>query len=209
MNYFLLNPLNHIKFSWLKNRFLKKYTNKIIKTYLKRNYNRYKKNKDQIVIKEFSIDDLDMFLNINYIQKKEIEPIRDTFYFKWRILQSPDRDKYKIIRLNDNNNLKILAKFNEGRNKSIDILIISDLEKKKEIIYLISNLAIWAMERDFSIIRLYTSRKELFKSTARSLKPIIRNPGFCFYSKDKSLLDICIKKRWNWQLIDSDMEWTN
>ena len=136
----------------------------------------------------------------------EGDVLRDDDYYNWRIIKSPDNNAYRIFKI-DKKDVSLLIKFNLFNiHKSIDILYISDIKKIKEVIAVISSLAIWASKNNFSFIRQLSPKGPLLDNIKRKLLPIYKNPGFVIYTKDPSLLSKLEKTIWNWQGLDSDFE---
>ena len=129
-------------------------------------------------------------------------PVRDYDYFKWRILNSPDTDRYRVFSIKHTDmNFIIKLCYNH-----IDILWVSEPKRYYVIRNMISTLALWGIKKGFLYIDFYTSDKAL-SSELLPMKPIITHPKFAFYTKDEALLETLKRSNWDWEVIDSDFEW--
>ena len=132
-----------------------------------------------------------------------VSPVRDMDYAKWRILNSPNRDKYYIYKTEKINALILL---NDNHGEYIDILWISDSSDKVEIIKMISTLGAYGIRNRFSYIRYYTSKKELSDYLKSKTKSIVSHPRFAYFSKSESIFEKLKTANWDFELIDSDFE---
>jgi hypothetical protein len=136
-----------------------------------------------------------------------VEPVRDSEYLSWRLLDSPDEKKYRIVTMDGADNVSVIVKLCDNRpHPYIDILWLSNPLKQAEARNLIATLAIWGLRRGYSYIRHYVSSKELSSFLSRSLKAVVRHPRLMFYSKNPELFQKLKDANWHWDLIDSDFE---
>jgi hypothetical protein len=132
-----------------------------------------------------------------------ISPIRDMDYAKWRVLNSPNKNKYYIYFANE---FGALVSLNESLGKYIDILWVSDTGNKIEIAKMISTLGIYGLKKSFAYIRFYTTKKDLSKFLKSKTRSIVRHPLFTYYSKTVEGFDKVKTAVWDFELIDSDFE---
>lgn len=150
---------------------------------------------------------LSEFLKISHQPDKGVIPLRDTGYVNWRLLSSPDREKYRIVDIGGVSAVGMIIKLtNDGAYKYIDILWVSDQGKPSCVKEAIAGLALWGIADGYSMIRYYTSHKTLSDYLKRSLRSIVYHPRFAFYSQDNTLLQNIKNTIWHWELIDSDFE---
>jgi GNAT superfamily N-acetyltransferase len=199
-----IKPFQHPKFSKYVPAWLGKTLNAATGPFFASTYRKYASSPDSAEVRELSLNSLANFMSGTELPKDSVQPIRDSDYMSWRLLNSPDKDKYHIFSLTD---ACMVVKMCRADNVNhIDILLTPPSSNDSDIRRLVSTLALWGRERDYSFIRHYTSNKNLSDRLKRSLKPVVRHPRFMFYSTDGRLLDQLRHSRWNWQLIDSDFE---
>jgi GNAT superfamily N-acetyltransferase len=207
LHHYFLMPFNHPKFAGSIPRFLRRTLNMVSSRFLKLIYHKYAYSIDKLHLSDLNSDSFSKFLSFLEIQSSTVIPIRDSDYISWRLLNSPDRDKYFVLSMSGGSNISIVTKLgNKGDSKYIDLLWVSDPSEYSIIRCMISTLALWGMSNGYSYIRYYTSNKELSSYLAKSLKPFVKHPRFAFYSKDAALLQKLTHPSWHWQLIDSDFE---
>jgi hypothetical protein len=174
--------------------------------YLKMMYNRYAYPKEDVKIEGFTREAMDSFigsLEDASSEGKSISPVRDPDFINWRLLESPERGKYKVFRTKG---ISCIVKLDVKYGNEIDMLWTSDLSDFDAVRSLIASLAIWGMNNGYSHIRFYTSKKELSDHLSKSMKPHVKHPRFAFYSEDGELLLKMEQGIWNWELLDSDLE---
>jgi hypothetical protein len=155
---------------------------------------------------DLNSDTLNEFLTVSYEPNKGVIPLRDIGYANWRLLCSPDKEKYRIVNIQGNDVRIIIKLIDDKPYRHIEILWISNQCNLLSIKEAISSLAIWGIKNNYSMIRYYTSHKMLSDYLRKFLKSIVDHPRFAFYSKDNTLLQKVTNTIWHWQLIDSDFE---
>jgi GNAT superfamily N-acetyltransferase len=127
---------------------------------------------------------------------------RNMDFVKWRIINSPNRDFYKIY---TNNDFCGIVSFNKN-SRVIDILWVTDIENKKEIRKMISILAKYGRKLKFTYIRFFTTKRDLSSYLRHSILAFVTHPRFVYNIKmnDKSINMAGL--RWEVELIDSDFE---
>jgi len=130
-----------------------------------------------------------------------ITPVRDTDFIRWRILNSPNRDKYMIYRKNGFSGLVFLK-----RNLRIDILWVTDLNNMEEIRNMVSTLAVYGRKHRFIYIRFYTTNRKLSKYLKIFGISIVTHPRFLFHANNSELAMKLQGSPWGIELVDSDFE---
>lgn len=207
LHYYLILPFNNPRFEGLFPAFLREVLNAVSWPFFRMIYSKYASSLRKVSFQELKPDLLNAFTPHFNRRNGMIMPVRDSDYVSWRLLNSPQKDKYRIFSISGINDVNMVIKLcDKDNSKYIDILWVSDSFRYSVIQNMISTLAIWGMTKAYSYIRYYTSRNELSSYLKRSLKPAIRYPGFMFCSKDTRLLEKLKGSSWNWELIDSDFE---
>lgn len=207
LHYYLLLPFNHPRFADSIPRVFRTVLNVLSCPFLGFNYHRYASS-----IGSLRFDNIDPYLLDNFVssykmQDGTVEPVRDSEYVSWRLLNSPNKMKYRIVRIDGVDDVSIIIKLYDNRqNTYIDVLWLSNPFKYADIRRLIATLAVWGFHRDYSYIRHYVSSKELSTYLSKSLKSIVRHPRFLFFSKNPELFRRLKDSKWHWELIDSDFE---
>lgn len=134
-----------------------------------------------------------------------VAPVRDREYWSWRIASSPDREVYRVFREAD---VVMLLKLRHDRRSSIDVLWVSDTREAATgtVRRMIAGLTGWALDHDYSCVRVYSPSRGL-DDALRPLLPMVGRPRFAFYSADAEVMARMGRARWRWQLLDSDFEW--
>ena len=204
LHYYLLRPFNHPKFIGSIPLFLRRILNIGSRPFLHIIYHKYASSMDNLRLNDLNSDSLDKFSSSLNMQHGTVIPVRDSDYISWRLLNSPDKDKYRVFSSND---IGIIIKICDNSfYKYIDLLLVSDSSKYSMIRKMISTLALWGMSKDYSYMRYYTSSEELSSYLSESLKSIVRYQKVIFYAKDVTLLEKLKQSTWHLELIDSDFE---
>lgn len=145
----------------------------------------------------------DLYQSKKRISKNLITPVRDKAYAEWRILQSPNKDKYHIYSAD---NYKALILIHDNHSSYIDILWVSDSTDKEEMKKMIARLGLYALKHKIAYIRIYSSHKELADYVKTKVFSKIRHIRFAFYSKNKDLFDKMKQAQFDFELLDSDFE---
>jgi len=204
--YFFM-PFNHPKFTGSIPLFLRKILNIICRSFFEMIYRKYAFSIDKIRLDYLNLDSLNKFKTSLNISDNTVVPIRDSSYISWRLLNSPDRNEYRIFSIDGIDDVSAIIKICKKRYPNhIDLLWISNTSKFPLIRDMISTLAMWGKRQDYSYIRYYTSSEELSSYLKIALKPIVTHPMFAFYAKDAALFERLKASKWHWDLIDSDFE---
>ena len=162
-------------------------------------FNRFDKNNiTKICFLNVSLKTLNKFRNTDV--SNEFTPLRDVNYFKWRVIKSPFKKKYMIIKLKKN---YFLVKKNKIRNvKFLEILLKQNNIKSVDFRNSLISIYIWAFKKNYSYIKFMTNKEKIKKLNLFFI--LKRKLNFAFFSKKK-----LNKKSFNFDLIDSDFEFTN
>lgn len=209
MHYTLISPFNHPKFKGLPSP-LRALLNFVVFSFLSKTYKKYadRSTGNHLI----QLDDVSLnHLYESYKQSLKnlnnfIHPNRDDDYVRWRILDSPNRNRYYIY---TDDEFSALVFLNDRIGYSVDILWVSDINKMPEIRKMLSALALAGKKEGYSYIRFYTTRNDLSAYIKRYVKSVVKFRKFVYTSKNKLLLDEFKKSTWALELIDSDLEHTN
>jgi hypothetical protein len=204
LHYYLLQPFDHPTLARLVPPFLHTPLNTLTAPMLRGVYHRHALALDALHVQPLDRKTLPTY-TVHPSDPRVVLPTRDEAYVDWRLLQSPDREKYRMVSLREGD-LHVVAKLCSEPVRHVDVLWISPLTKRDAIRETLAKMALWAMERDFAYLRAYYSIEELSDYLQRSLRPVVRHPRFAFYSRDDELFTALRDARWRWQLIDSDFE---
>ena len=132
-------------------------------------------------------------------------PIRDITYWNWRLLESPDANAYKCFRFEEK---YILFKTQSIENiKTLEIFFLPTHLKDNEKLILIGQLSFWALQNNYSYVRLYTTVPTLSRKIKSQLKSFSTRPEFAYKASDKELFQKLQKNpNWDIQFIDNDFE---
>ena len=206
IHHFFLKPMDHMRFSFFKKNLelLSNLINFIFINLISINYNVKKSRNKYIKVESLNKKNIDLFLNIKK-NKNIINTIIDKKYLYWRFLDSPDLNKYKILK---NNSIAALVKERKDKPKTwhLDILLINNLTNSKILIPFLADVILWSKRHNFSYVRVYISDKSLSKKISYNLLSIYRNPRFFFYAKNKKFMNILKNSKYFWNLSDSDWE---
>lgn len=203
---FLL-PFNSPKLSNLIPHFSRTIFNILSRPILNLIYQKYASSIDSLRIDDLKSCSLDRFISYSSKRNNTVMAVRDFDYLSWRILNSPDKDKYRIIHMDGVNEVSFIIKMCDKYHQRIDLLWISNPFLFADVRRLISTLAVWALSKNYTYIRYLTTINELSFYLSKSLKSWVQHLRFAFYSNDTAFLNEIVKRgNWHWQLVDSDFE---
>ena len=201
-------PFNHPGFVRRLPSFLRKILNYITYPIFFLIYSRHSYSNHSYQLEKLNSKSFNAFFNCYTKTKRNSEntvsPIRDMDYANWRVLNSPNKDKYYIY---NSEKFSALVSLHNNHGEYIDILWVSDINDKIEIKKMISTLGIYGIKNEFSYIRFYTSNKELSDYIKNKTKSKVLHPRFAYFSKCESILERLKIADWDWELIDSDFEY--
>lgn len=205
---YLLMPFDRPRFINSMPLFIRKILNTVSLPFLNGAYRKYAFHVNNIRFDDLNSNSLARLETSLNMPSNAVVPIRDSDYISWRLLGSPEKDKYRVFSMKEVNDISIIIKMcNKNNLKYIDLLWISNLHKYDAIRHMISTLALWGINENYFCINAYTSDKNLSNYLKESLKPIVTHPRFAFYTRDTALLEKLKHSDWHWELIDSDFEW--
>ena len=129
--------------------------------------------------------------------------IRDEKYAQWRVLQSPNRERYFVYSVKK---FSAILLMHNNHGTYIDILWVSDNRNKMEIKKMIATLGIYGLKKGIAYIRFYTSHKEISNYLKKRTLSKIRHIRFAFFSKDGETFEKMKRNNFDFELIDSDFE---
>jgi hypothetical protein len=139
----------------------------------------------------------------NQNNENRTSPIRDDDFVAWRILNSPNREKYFIYSCE---NFRAIALIHDNHSRYIDILWVSDNQNKQEISKMISTLGIYGLRKGIAYIRFYTSYENISKYLKKTTLSKIRHIRFAFFSTDKEIFEEMKTSNFDFELLDGDFE---
>ena len=210
LHYFLIKPLNHQKiynkFRYLK--FLLGLLN-IIYSFLFISFIKLKiKDQDEIKINEINKLNINNFINDD-LNPKKVNTFRDYEYLNWRFLNSPESDKY--IQLSYKNKyFAIVKKRTEKKfNNYLDLLLINNFEKNNEFLQFLLKIILWSSDNKLSYVKMIIPNIEISNFVKKNILTIVTKPRFAFFSKEVSEINELKTSNFDFQLFDTDFEFTD
>lgn len=207
MHYNILLPFNHPRFEGKLPKAIKIFLNAFAHPLY---FTTYKKNAypaDQYKFRKFNEELFQSFLKLcksnSADENNTFYPIRNQEYIDWRILKSPNKNKYFFYEVEG---FQALVLPQNGAQKHIDILWVSDTNNKQEISKMISSLGLYGIKKGYSYIRFYSTKKEVSGYVKLKTKSALRHPRFAYMLKDKDTFKLSGKLSWDLQLLDNDFE---
>jgi len=204
LHYFLLKPLDHPRFARSIPEVPRAILNALSRPFLSINYRRYASSLDGLHQAHLRKESLDKFLTQSILPSGTVEPVRDSDFLSWRLLDSPGREKYRV--LSQDNLAAVIKLCDEQSPAYIDLLLLNEDSDYPQIRRIISNLAVWSMREGYSYVRYLTTKSALSDHLSRSLFSLVRRPPFVFYAQNPAIMQKLRDASWHWQLIDSDFE---
>ena len=170
-------------------------------------FKRYTKKSRKLVEQTLNRENIEVFLD-STSSKKKIGVVRDLDYFQWRFLESPDVQSYRILKMTTRGAAIVKIRYDVIKTGQLDILLIIPGLTVDEMTDLIGSITIWAEQKGYSSVRYGVSSSKMSKKIGRNLYSRVRKPIFAFFSdnvqlsKNKDILTC------DWQLADSDFEFT-
>lgn len=200
-------PFSHPAFMRKLPKWLCKILNITILPFIFAFYKTKAYSKNQFKIEKLTDENFIEFYKI-YEQKSKnnvtlATPIRDYDFVNWRILYSPNREKYFIYKCK---NFQAILLINNNHGKYIDILWITDNRNKLEISKMIATLSLYAIKQKIAYIRFYTSNKVVSDFVKHKTFSKVKHIRFAFFSKNKEIFDKMKKNSFDFELLDSDFE---
>ncbi len=205
-NYML--PFSHPVFVTRLPAFIRKILNYIAYPIFFLIYSKHTYSNNSYQLEKLNKKSFDAFFDFYTETKKDIEktisPLRNIHYVNWRVLNSPNKDKYYIYKTEK---FSALVSLQNNYGNYIDILWVTDINDQIEIKKMISTLGVYGIRNGFSYIRFYTSKKELSHYIKNKTKSRVLHPRFAYFSKSEYIFNKLKKANWDFELIDSDFEY--
>lgn len=193
-----INPFNIPKLKFIFNNKLGKFLNKIFFYFFYKINKLNKKNISDISFLKISEKNLSKLIQNKNIE--DLEPIRDSKYFKWRVLNSPFKKKYEILEYKDN--LFLVKRNKIGNFRFLEVLLKPRNIKVSSLKDSLNAINIWAFKKNYCYIKFLFNKEEL--NDLNLLFILKKKLNFAFYTKIK------LKRIFfSYDLIDSDFEFTN
>jgi GNAT superfamily N-acetyltransferase len=204
LHFFLLKPFDNNRFVNSVPSFLRKITNTISFPFWTVLYHRRAFPIKEFRLREVNLDSVRGLVSSSYEQHSIVEPVHDLDYFSWRLVNSPETEKYRIFNVNDTAMaVKLVDKLHY---KYVDLLCVSSESKHADMQAMISTLAIWGLRQGYSYVRYYTRNRELSDHLRRSLLSIVKRPYFIFRATDTTLTEELERSSWHLELIEGDFD---
>ncbi len=129
--------------------------------------------------------------------------LRNMEFMDWRLRQSPDFAKYFECRVDEA--LAIVKTVERGPKRYVDVLWMSGRDAPS-LQRLLRSLAIWALDRGFSLVRFLTPDRAWSERLANSLHTVVRRIRFAYSARNRELQQRLAGVTWGWQGWDSDVE---
>ena len=210
VHYILLRPFNHEKI----------YSKLYYISYLLKLLN-FIFNLIVLLIIKFKIDNKDEFKinKLNFKHGKKFIKVKtannnfstslDYDFLQWRFFKSPEINKYFFLEYK-NKYFSIAKKRKEKKfNHYLDILIVNKQENTKDFKQFLLNILIWANDNKMSYVKILTSNNKFSKFLKKNFISVNSKPRFAYFSKNKSYLKMIEESNFNFQLFDSDFEFTD
>lgn len=144
-------------------------------------------------------------LNSTFSGIAQIYPLRDSAFWRWRILESPDLEKYRIIRIDDSHLLFKEIRDAKGET-SIELFYIDQSLSIKQRLELIKKLYLWSVKEGYSYIRLYTTNSDLKKRLRFVCGALDSKAAFAYYVNSKVVHSTLSDYSFDFQFVDNDFE---
>ena len=145
-------------------------------------------------------------INVSSNLSKYSRPFRDEAYCKWRLLDSPNFQKYHIFQTDGFSSILAFHRDSQEYGNYIDVLWVSQTNNAQCLSKLICTLGVYGFQNNYSYIRLLSSQPNVSSRIKWKTASIIYHPNFAFYSKNKSVFRKMKEADWDLQLIDCDFE---
>ncbi|MBG0859637.1 MAG: GNAT family N-acetyltransferase [Bacteroidales bacterium] len=203
-----IKPLDHPRFYAKIPVLIITLINVLVKPYFKARYKRL--NKYEYIIQGITNTIIDEFVtsravdNANCIKEGIIFPQRNLEYMKWRILASPNINKYFLFKTET---ISAILLMNNNRGKYIDILSVSSFSDLQQVFDLVASICFFASNNNYSYVRICSSIDYLSKLLNEKLKSRKKEYNFVYLIQDDRLKSRIANYKWFWELIDSDFEY--
>lgn len=210
LHYFLIKPLNHQRI-YMKFKYLKLLLNflNIIYNFIFINFIKLRvDNNYDISIEAVNKSNINNFIK-NNLMPNMVNTFRDHEYLNWRFLSSPESKNY--IHLSYKNKyFAIVKKRTEKKyNNYLDILLINTFEKNNDFIQFLLKIILWSNNNNLSYVKMIVPNNEISKFVKKNIFTIITKPRFAFFSKNIDEINELKYSNFDFQLFDTDFEFTD
>lgn len=203
MLYFSLMPFKNKKIPSV----IRKLGNYVLRQGLKQLYKKHSVPHQTITFSEITPENLNnLVVNFDHLKGDTIYPIYSLEHLKWRLLDSPYKDAYKIVHFKTLNLYVVINIYNYEGLKYIDLMRTPENTTKEQLKTIIASLAIWSINNNVSLIRYYTAQKEYKDYLGDYLKLSVQNPRCCYFANEEEVFEDMKKSKWRWEIIDGDFE---
>jgi len=198
-------PFNHPGFIRKIPSFVRKILNFVVRPFLFLLYKANAHTKQKFTIEKLSEKSLSDFYELNKKQrnKNNSSTIRDEEYVKWRIEQSPNKERYYLYSTED---FKAILLIHDNHSTYIDVLWVSDNRDKLQLKRMIARLGLYGLKNNIAYIRFLTMQKDIATELKKKILSTIQNLRFAYYSKSNEIFEEMKKAQFDFELIDSDFE---
>jgi hypothetical protein len=135
--------------------------------------------------------------------------LRDYEYLNWRFLNSPESEKY--IQLSFKNKyFAIVKKRTEKKyNNYLDLLLINKFEKHDDFIQFLLKIIVWSNINNLSYVKMIIPDIEVSNYVKNNIFTLITKPRFAYFSKEKNEMNELKNSNFDFQLFDTDFEFTD
>jgi GNAT superfamily N-acetyltransferase len=134
--------------------------------------------------------------------KFAIGAAKNAEYFAWRVLNAPDRERYKVFR-SSKTTAGALIKLSEEGNVSVLSLVGSDFAQK---VSLVSSIAEWGLQNGCFNLYFLTTDNKLSSLLSSKVGGFVSRPIFAYHSHNKELEQKFASQPKSWERIDSDFD---
>ena len=206
--YLFINPLNHPRIAPRVPGALKGLGNRMLSTATRLHYKLRARGAGALMVEPVTPETLTAVLDGATQSAGATRPQRDMAYLTWRLLESPDRDAYRVFSLGGSLRVVARARTEKPEARHLDILWVNDWTQLKALIELVARMAEWSHAEGLDYMRLYAANPAAASTLSRSLLGWVRHPRFAYFAKDPDVFERLKHARWHFEMIDSDFECT-
>ena len=185
--------------------FIRKILNVAVRPFFFSVYKMNARTKQKFTIEKLSDENLHDFYDLYKTQKSEqkTSTIRDEKYVKWRVENSPNREKYYLYSAE---NFKAILLIHNNHGTYIDVLWTTKNSDEQQIKRMIARLGLYALKNKIAYLRFLTMQKNIAQELKKKTFSKIQYLRFAYYSKNNETFEEMKKNKFDFELIDSDFE---
>ena len=206
--YLFINPLNHPRLAARVPARLRGPGNRVLSKAIGLHYRLRARGAGQLIVEAVTPETIAAALAVAKTPTGATQPRRDAAYLKWRLLDAPSHDRYRVFSLGDDLRVIGRPRTEKASAQHLDILWVSDWTQRAALTRLIARMAEWCDINGLDYMRLYSSSPEAASTLSRALLGWVTHPRFAFFAKDSALFERLKHARWHFELMDSDFECT-